>query len=177
MKREDVKGVIPGITDEQLGKIMDLHSADIGLQKQQITTLTAERDAARSQLSEANTKLEGYDPDWRAKAEKAENDAKDQVDAMRRRFAETNAAARIQFTSAGARKAFLADLAEKKLALQEDDTLLGFDDYVASYKKSDPGAFVAEAGYPNVKDGGDPNKTPTGSTREQFAEWFNQVMK
>lgn len=177
MKREEVKSIIPNITDEQLGQIMDLHGADIEHQKQQITTLTTERDEARTQLAEANKKLEGYDPDWRTKAEKAENDAKDQVDAMKRRFAEANAAARIQFTSAGARKAFLADLAEKKLALQEDDTLLGFDDYVASYKKTDPGAFVAEAGYPNVKDGGDPNKTPTGSTREQFAEWFNQVMK
>ena len=36
---------------------------------------------------------------------------------------------------------------------------------------------AAPGGYPNVRDGGDPNKTPTGSTREQFAEWFNEVMK
>lgn len=48
MKREEVKGIIPGITDEQLGQIMDLHGADIERQKQQITTLTTERDAART---------------------------------------------------------------------------------------------------------------------------------
>ena len=36
---------------------------------------------------------------------------------------------------------------------------------------------AAPGGYPNVRDGGDPNKTPTGSTREQFAAWFNQVTK
>lgn len=36
---------------------------------------------------------------------------------------------------------------------------------------------AAPGGYPNVRDGGDPNKTPTGSTREQFASWFNEVMK
>lgn len=35
----------------------------------------------------------------------------------------------------------------------------------------------APGGYPNVRDGGDPNKTPTGSTREQFAAWFDQVTK
>ena len=60
--------------------------------------------------------------------------------------------------------------------MQEDGTLLGVDDYVQTYKKNDPGAFAAE-GYPNVKDGGDPHNPPTGSTREQFAEWFDQVMK
>ena len=174
MKREDVKGIIPDITDDQLGKIMDLHSDDIGIQKQTIATLTAERDAARASLDEANAKLEGYDPDWKTKASQAEQNAKAQVDAMKSRFAEANAASRLQFTSAGARKAFLADLAEKKLALQEDGTLLGFDDYVESYKKADPGAFVTE-GYPNVPDGGDPNHNPTGSTREQFAAWFEQV--
>ena len=43
-------------------------------------------------------------------------------------------------------------------------------------KKPGP-SQAAPGGYPNVRDGGDPNKTPTGSTREQFAEWFNEVMK
>lgn len=65
MKREEVKGILPDITDEQLTKIMDLHGADIERQKQTITTLTTERDAARTQLGEANKKLEGYDPDWK----------------------------------------------------------------------------------------------------------------
>ena len=56
MKREEVKGIIPGITDEQLQQLMDLHGNDIERQKQQITTLTTERDAARTQLGEANVK-------------------------------------------------------------------------------------------------------------------------
>lgn len=62
MKREDVKGIVPDITEEQLQQIMDLHSGDIGSHKQSIDTLTAERDAAREQLADANKKLEGYDP-------------------------------------------------------------------------------------------------------------------
>ena len=32
-------------------------------------------------------------------------------------------------------------------------------------------------GYPNVRDGGDPHHTPTCSTRQQFADWFEQVTK
>ena len=71
----------------------------------------------------------------------------------------------------------MADLKAKGLTLQDDGKLLGFDDFVKSYKETDPGTFAQETGYPAVKDGGDPAKTPTGSTREQFAAWFNQVIK
>lgn len=35
----------------------------------------------------------------------------------------------------------------------------------------------AKPGYPNVRDGGDPHHTPTCSTRQQFADWFEQVTK
>lgn len=176
MKREEVKGIIPGITDEQLQQVMDLHGVDIERQKQTITTLTAERDTARTQLEDANTKLEGFDPEWKQKAQQAQQQADRQVQDLKSRYAEANAAAGLQFTSTGARKAFLADLAERKLPVQEDGTLLGFDDYVASYKKTDPSTFVVE-GYPKVKDGGDPLRTPYGATRDQFAAWFNEVMK
>ena len=176
MKREEVKSIIPNITDEQLGQIMDLHGADIEHQKQQITTLTTERDAARSQLADANKKLEGYDPEWKTKAEQAQQQADQKVAEMKAGYAATSAASGLKFTSDSAKKAFLSDLKAKNLPLQDDGTLLGFDDYVASYKKTDPGAFAQESGYPTVKDGGDPAKTPTGSTREQFAAWFNQVV-
>lgn len=175
MKREEVKRIVPNITEEQLQQIMDLHSSDIGIHKQSIDTLKAERDAARTQLADANKKLEGYDPEWKAKAEKAESDAKAQVAALQNDFAAQSAVAGVNFSSESAKKAFLADLKAKNFPLQEGK-LLGFDEYLSSYKKNDPGAFAQESGYPTVKDGGDPAKTPTGSTREQFAAWFNQVV-
>lgn len=174
MKRDEVKGIVPNITDEQLNQLMDLHGADIERQKQQITTLTTERDAARTQLGEANTKLEGYDPDWKTKAAEAEHKAQEQVAALQSHFAAQSAVSAIKFSSESAKKAFLADLKTKNLTLQ-DGKLLGFDDFLADYKKTDPTAFVS--GYPNVQDGGDPHNKPTGSTRDQFAAWFNQVMK
>lgn len=175
MKREDLKEF--NLSDEQVQKIMDLHGDDLERQKQSITTLTAERDAARTQLADANKKLEGYDPDWKQKAADAEQKAAAQVSDLKADYAAENAAAGLKFSSASAKKAFLADLKAKGLTLQDDGTLLGFDDFVKAYKKTDPGAFAQEGGYPAVKDGGDPNKTPTGSTREQFAAWFNQVVK
>lgn len=35
----------------------------------------------------------------------------------------------------------------------------------------------AQPGYPSIRDGGDPHHTPTCSTRQQFADWFEQVTK
>lgn len=167
MKREDVKAVIPGITEEQLQKIMDLHSDDIGTHKQSIETLTAERDAARSQLADANKKLEGYDPEWKTKAEQAQQQADQKVAEMKAGYAATSAASSLKFTSDSAKKAFLADLNAKKLPLQDDGTLLGFDDYVASYKKTDPGAFAPDGGLPRVS--GSATGTPATPTAKDQA--------
>lgn len=153
MKREDVKAIIPGITEEQLQQLMDLHSDDIGTHKQSIDTLKAERDAARTQLADANKKLEGYDPEWKTKADQARQQAEQQVAEMKAGYAATSAASSLKFTSDSAKKAFLADLNAKKLPLQDDGTLLGFDDYVASYKKTDPGAFAPEGGLPRMAAG------------------------
>ena len=110
MKREDVKGIVPNITEEQLQQIMDLHSSDIGSHKQSIDTLKAERDAARTQLADANKKLEGYDPEWKTKADQARQQAEQQVAEMKAGYAATSAASSLKFTSDSAKKAFLADL-------------------------------------------------------------------
>ena len=152
MKREEVKGIIPGITDEQLTQIMDLHSADIERHKQQVTTLTTERDAARTQLEEANQKLEGYDPEWKSKAAEAEAKAREQVAALQGDFAAQSAISGIKFSSESAKKAFLADLKAKNLPVQ-DDKLLGFEEYLKTYRESDPGAFAPEGGIPRVTSG------------------------
>ena len=49
----------------------------------------------------------------------------------------------LHFTSASAKKAFMADLSAKNLPLQ-GDSLLGFDDFVKTYRENDPGAFAAD---------------------------------
>lgn len=143
MKRDEVKAIIPGITDEQLDRVMDLNGADIEKHKQTIATLTTERDTARTQLGEANEKLEGYDPDWKTKAADAARKAQEQVDALQSDFAAKGAVSGVKFSSESAKKAFLADLKAKKLPLQEGK-LLGFEDFLADYKQSDPAAFAPD---------------------------------
>lgn len=150
MKTEDLKAL--GLNDDQVQKVFAMNGTDMNDLKQQVTTLTTERDAARSQLGEVNKKLEGYDPEWRAKAEKAENDAKEQVAALQNDFAAQTAISAVKFSSESAKKAFLSDPKAKNLPLQEGK-LLGFDDYLANYKKNDPGAFAPEGGLPRMAAG------------------------
>ena len=175
MKTEDLKAL--GLTDEQVQRVFAMNGEEMNDLKANVDTLKAERDAARTQLADANKKLEGYDPEWKTKATQAQQQAEQQIAELKASHAAASAAAGIKFSSESAKKAFLADLKAKGLALQDDGTLLGFDDFVKSYKQADPGAFAQEGGYPAVKDGGDPAKTPTGSTRDQFAAWFNEQFK
>lgn len=151
MKTEDLKAL--GLNDDQVQKVFAMNGAEMNDLKQQVATLTTERDTARTQLGDANKKLEGYDPDWKTKAAEAENQAKAQVAELQHDFAAQSAVSGVKFSSESAKKAFLSDLKAKKLPVQEGK-LLGFDDYLKSYKESDPGAFAPEKAAPTVTVGG-----------------------
>ena len=144
MKTEDLKAL--GLNDDQVQRVFAMNGEDMNGLKASVATLTAERDAAREQLGEANKKLEGYDPEWKTKATQAQQQAEQQIAELKASHAAASAAAGLKFSSESAKKAFLADLTAKKLTLQDDGTLLGFDDFVKSYKQADPGAFAQEGG-------------------------------
>lgn len=158
MKREEIKAKIPGITDEQLEWLM----AENGRSIQSLAAVSAERDGLRDRLNDANAKLEGYDPEWKAKAAAAQQAADSKVTELQAGYAAQQAISGMKFSSESAKKAFLADLTAKKLPLQ-DGKLLGFDDFAKSYREADPGAFVPEGGVPRVTAGatGTPAE-PTG---------------
>ncbi len=54
MTRDDLRGIIEGISDEQLKRILDINSSDIGKAKRTVEELSA-------QLSEAQEKVLGYE--------------------------------------------------------------------------------------------------------------------
>lgn len=164
MKTDELKAL--GLSDDQVQRVFALHGEDVNGLKTTIATLTAERDTARTSLGEANKKLEGYDPDWKQKAADAQQQAEQQIAGIKARYAAASAADALHFTSESAKKAFLSDLAAKKLPLQDDGKLLGFDDFVKSYKESDPGAFVPDGGLPRVS-GSATGTSATPTTKEQ----------
>lgn len=169
MKTEDLKAL--GLNDDQVQKVFAMNGTELNDLKQQVTTLTTERDAARTQLADANKKLEGYDPEWKTKAEQAQQKAAAQVSALKADYAAENAAAGLKFSSASAKKAFLADLKAKGLALQDDGKLLGFEDFVKDYKTTDPNAFAPDKPAPTITvpgKGGAPAKTGQAYTDEKY---------
>ena len=165
MKTEDLKAL--GLSDEQVQRVFAMNGEEMNGLKASVATLTAERATARTSLADANKKLEGYDPEWKAKAAQAQQQADKQVAELKAGYAADSAASGLKFTSDSAKKAFLSDLKAKNLPLQDDGTLLGFDDYVASYKKTDPGAFAPEGGLPRVSSSA--TGTPASPTTNEQA--------
>lgn len=178
MKREDVKQKIPGITDEQLQWLMDENGADVTREKKRAGDLQAELDTAKAQLKTAQDGLAAFDgvdvADLKGQIAKLQGQLADQADS----FAFDSA------LDGAIRDAHGRDVKAIR-GMLDVDALKASKDRTADIKaaldaltKEKAWAFdAAPGGYPNVRDGGDPNKTPTGSTREQFAEWFNEVMK
>ena len=58
----------------------------------------------------------------------------------------------LKFSSEGARKSFVNDLLAKELKLEKGN-ILGFDDFVTSYKETDPKAFESDTPKPQFTDG------------------------
>lgn len=150
MKREELAAL--GIKDETvLNKIMDLHGADLTKLQNTVNTLTTERDGLKTQLGDANTKLTGYDPDWKNKADTAAQNAQKQIDALKFDYALNDALKAYKARDVVAVKAHL-----KTDGLKLDgDTILGLKDQLESVKKDAGFLFDDDqATGPTVKLGG-----------------------
>ena len=141
MKREELKAM--ELSDEVIQKIMDIHGADIERQKETLAALETERDSLKTRLDEANGKLEGYDPEWKEKAAQAENEAKQEMERVRRGYTIREQVSGIKFSSDAAKRAFISDLESQNPAIQ-DGKVLGLTDFVEKYKERDPGAILPD---------------------------------
>lgn len=114
-----------------------LPKTDVDILNTQITTLTG-------QLGEANRKLEGFDPEWKTKAEQAQRD----IDAMKLDFAVDKAVAASGAKNAKAVRAFL----DREKLVMADGEVIGLDKQLDALKKSEDTAFLFQAA-PPVKTG------------------------
>lgn len=154
MKREFLTELLPDADSAVIDKIMAEQAKDAEAQENTIASLTTERDGLKDQLAAANNEIKSYkdmDIDGiKAKASEWETKYNTDTEALKNQLAEAqygfavkDSVSGMNFTSASAKKAFIADLTAKKLPLQEGK-LLGLEDFVKSYKESDPGAFASE---------------------------------
>ena len=141
--------------------------------REKFDTLTADRNGLKQRLDDANAKLEGYDPEWKSKAEQAQNKADAEIARVKRSYLLRDQTAGINFSSESARKAFLSELEGKDLP-EQDGKILGFDDFLKQYKENDPGAFTTEE-KPPVFSGHAPGPTRDGTNKDQANAAFRAI--
>lgn len=176
MKREFLTTLLPNAAKEDIDKIMAEHEKTVAAQKNTVDTLTTERDGLKTQLDAANAEIKSYkdmdidgikakSAEWESKYNTDTQKLKDELAAAQYGYSVKEAVSAMKFSSESAKKAFVSELTAKKLPLQ-DGKLLGLEDYVKSYRESDPDAFAPEdnklpafvrgSGNPNPSAGANP---------------------
>ena len=139
MKTEELTAI--GLTDEQARQVLAMNGRDIERHKNDAEDLRTQLNTARNQLNEANGKLEGYDPEWKAKAEKAEKDAAAQLNALRRSHAiEAGIAARKGRNV----KAIRALIDEEAVTVTEKGEVIGLNEQLDAVEKESAYLFEAD---------------------------------
>lgn len=185
MKRELLEGL--GISKEAIDQIMAENGADIeNARASERSKFDTERSQLQTQVSDLQTQLKQRDEDLagiqnqltaaqadagqlaeaqkqltalQTKYDRASKDYEAKTAAQAREYAVRVAAAGLKFSSASAKRAFIHDaLADKGVKL-DGNALLGYNDFLETYKTNDPGAFVQEQKDPEPEP--DPEPAPT----------------
>lgn len=154
MKRTDITALFPDATDEQIDKIMNLNGADINAAKKGVAELQTQLTAAQARVTELEASTTGEDlraAEDRAKTLQTELDGIKAANAIRDMRASVSKATGVP--------------AELLTGETEDDCKAQAQSILD---------FAKPTGYPTVHDAGEAAGTST-STRQQFADWFEQV--
>lgn len=155
MTREELEKL--GLSSEQIDGVMKLKSSSISNEeelKKQIATLTTEKDSLTKQIENANKEIQSYKDmdidsikksaeDWKSKYEADTKELNEKLQKQTYDYKIKEAVQDVKFSSKSAKQAFINALSQKELKL-EDGKLLGFEDYLKSYKETDPEAFKQE---------------------------------
>lgn len=138
--------------------------------KHKFDDLNNDKKELKKQLEEVNAKVQELSSvdaeklnkeieDLKKKYETDTNALNDKISKREYEYAVKELTRDIKFSSESAKKTFMNDLVSKDLKLEEGK-LLGFDDYLNSYKEADPNAFVVEKQGEGVDLGDNHNSVP-----------------
>lgn len=177
LKELEVEGLENGLPASVIDKIMAEYGTDFKAKDQEIEALKTEKDGLSKQLTEANDKIKGFADidvdklkkeveDWEAKYNTDTENLKNELSKKEYDYKIKDLVKDVKFSSNGAKRAFLEDLNSKELKFDEKGTLVGYDDFMKSYKETDPDAFVKEQSKEDnegfkANTGDDHNKTNT----------------
>ena len=113
-------------------------------QKKDLENQLKETNDKVQELSKANTEeLKKQIEDLQKKYEEDTKELNNKYEAREYDIKLNDYAKDLKFSSNSAKKSFMSDLKAKDLKF-ENDKLVGFDDFVNSYKENDPNAFMEE---------------------------------
>ena len=151
MKRSDITTIFPDATDDQIQKIMDLNGGDINRAKGDLENLRGQLTAAQSQIEELK------------KAPSADSAKLAEVTAELNGLKQANSLRELRervSKETGVPASLLTGETEESCKAQADGIK----------------AYAQPAGYPQIRDGGEPLTPPASSTRDQFANWMEQSL-
>lgn len=154
MKRTDITELFPDATEEQINKIMDINGSDINNARKNYDDLQASLASTQAELQAAKA---GAD-ELTKEHERAE--------ALQKQLDERNAADAIRE---------MKDKVSQETGVPAN--LLTAEDEDACRQQAASIKEYATPKYPTVQDGGDPHPPTQKATREQFAEWLDEVSK
>jgi chromosome segregation ATPase len=175
MNTEELKAL--GLNDDQIKSVMAAHGKVLNPLKEQVTSLTAERDGAQSQLTTVNGQLDQLKKDNKGNAElqaqldtlkKANEQAKKDA-AAELETVKLNSATELALTQAGAKnvKAVRALINADDLYLDDKGTVKGLSEQIKSLQEADDSKFMFNAApvppkTPTIVNPGNPNPDPAG---------------
>lgn len=154
MKRTDITSLFPEATDDQIKALMDINGNDINNAKKGVEEL-------QTSLNDANAKLAEMESTGTALQEAIDkaNGLQSELDSMK--AAETLRLTREEVAKSIGVPAHLLTAETKEECEAQAQQIL---------------EFAKPSKYPSVPDGGEPIGNPQKTTRDQFAEYFNEVI-
>ena len=153
MKREDLKEL--GLNDDQIAAVMIAYGKEVNPLKEQVDSLTSERDSLKQQVSDRDGQLDdlrknaGKNEELEATIKQLQDDNKAAAAKYQNDLAAKEKGFKIEgaLRDAKARnvKAVLSLIDTNKVSVQKDGTLDGLTDQIAAVKKSDSYLFDGEA--------------------------------
>ena len=170
LKELKIEGLENGLPAEAIDAIMKEYGTSIQAKDNEIDGLKTEKEGLSKQLNDANEKIKGFADinvedlkksisDWETKYNTDTENLKKEISKKDYDFKLNDIVKDLQFSSNGAKKAFIEDLKAKELKL-EDGKLIGYSDFLKSYKENDPDAFKKEDDGKSINLGGEHKDTP-----------------
>lgn len=155
MKREQITELFPDATKEQIDKLMALNGTDINSAKGELDTLKGQLTTAQGELEKLKKSTQG-EPDK----------LKEAADAI----------AALQTELAGMKQAETLRVMREKVSADKNipmSLLTGETEEACNAQADAILAFAktGAAGYPKLKDAGEPNNPGPTATRDKFADW------